>query len=131
MGVATARLGIRRPSATSTTAIRKVRFTSQVDGNAARCDRPALRTSRDQTFNRAYLSLLRAQGVPLAPPEPSLRGAFFVLALKELGRVGERRDDGGPSGGIQMSDWRIRHKDADGRETNRFMLVGAGAAVGP
>jgi hypothetical protein len=30
-----------------------------------------------------------------------------------------------------MSDWRIRHKDADGRETNRFMLVGAGAAVGP
>jgi hypothetical protein len=68
------------PKVRPTVAVQYDRFTLQVDGNAARCDRPALRTSRDQTFNRAYLSRPKPQDVPLARRSTAAWGFFCARA---------------------------------------------------
>jgi hypothetical protein len=58
-------------------------------------------------------------------------GARFLPPVHHaLGRVVERRNSGIPQQeGLKMSDWRIRHKDADGHDAEATLLCREAAIV--
>jgi hypothetical protein len=49
--------------------------------------------------------------------------------VNALGSTFERRNNGIPDRGLKMSDWRIRHEDADGRDAQSTRLCKEDAIV--